>query len=162
MIFSENGCVIQKDLDTIALQNTSLNFLKRCGRVARFGQYHQRYHFRVAGFRTAILLQIVHLHESNTGGVVHTTHNRGVIACWQVCNDRRLTSLCRSMPAVLDRANLASVDDPANYRGLPVIIRRNQRPSAVVQFQCRIGQGIRNVKWRRTQLGTNRTDNHRL
>ena len=42
----------------------------------RLKKHHQRHWL----FQKSILLQIVHFHESYTRGVVHTTHNRGVIA----------------------------------------------------------------------------------
>ena len=42
------------------------------------------------------------------------------------------------MPAILDCANLVAGNDPADYGSLPVVIRSNQRPCPVVQFQCRI------------------------
>src|SRR5437773_772139 len=67
----------------------------------------------------------VHFHQGNSNGVVHTTHDRGVVSRWQRSNDRRLAWLSRSMPAVLDRADLVAGDDPADYRSLPVIIRSN-------------------------------------
>ena len=53
------------------------------------------------------------------------------------------------MPAVLNSADLISGNDAAYYRGLPVIVRSNQSPNAVVQLQRRIGQCIGNVIWRR-------------
>ena len=34
------------------------------------------------------LVDYVHFHESNSGHVVYTADNRGVVARWQVCNDR--------------------------------------------------------------------------
>ena len=51
----------------------------------------------------------------------------------------------RSVPAVLDVANLVAGDNSADDRSLPVIVRGNQSPSAIVQFQCRIGQCIGNA-----------------
>ena len=75
--------------------------------------------------RQYIIADLVHFHESNAGGVVHTTHDRGVITRLQRRNDRRLAWLSRSMPAVLDRANLIAGDNPADYRSLPVVIRGN-------------------------------------
>src|SRR5947207_15458854 len=58
--------------------------------------------------------KIVHFYQGNSNGVVHTTHDRGVVTRWQRCNDRRLAWLSRSMPAVLDRADLITGDDPAD------------------------------------------------
>ena len=39
--------------------------------------------------RFGVLIQIVHFHQSNTGGVVYAPHDRGVVTRWQVCDDRR-------------------------------------------------------------------------
>jgi hypothetical protein len=48
------------------------------------------------------------------------------------------------MPAVLDSANLVGSDNPADDRLLPVIIRSNQGPGAIMQFQGRISQTTMN------------------
>src|SRR5205823_9806299 len=69
--------------------------------------------------------KIVHFHESNANGVVHTTHDRGVVTRLQRCNDRRLAWLSRSMPAVLACAVLVPGYVACGYRSLPVIIRGN-------------------------------------
>src|SRR5205807_1752412 len=82
------------------------------------------------GFEKATSLQIVHFHQSNSGGAVYTTHDRRVVACWQVCDDRRFSSVTRCVTAVLDFLHLIVCDDPADDRGLPVIIRGNQSASA--------------------------------
>src|SRR5438105_898945 len=82
--------------------------------------------------------KIVHFRKGNANGVVHAAHNRGIVSGWQRNNDGRLACLSRSMPAVLDRADLVAGDDSADYRCLPVIVRSNQRPCAIMQFQCRI------------------------
>ncbi len=95
-----------------------------------------------------VLIQIVHFHESNPGGVVHTAHDRGVVTWWQRCDDRRLPWVCWSMAAVPYVLDLVAGDNPANYRGHPVIVRGNQSSGAVVQLQCRISQCIGNVKSR--------------
>ena len=87
-----------------------------------------------------MLVQIVYFYQSNAGHVVYAAHNRGVVARWQVCDDRRFPSVGRSVAAVYDVADLVSGDDPADYRGLPVIIRGNQSSCAIVQFQGGIGQ----------------------
>src|SRR6476659_5049362 len=76
-------------------------------------------------------LQIVHFHQSIARSVVHTPYDRGVVSRRQHSNDGRLAWLSRSMPTVLDRANLVGGDDPADYRSLPVVIRGNQRPCTV-------------------------------
>src|SRR6516165_2144461 len=105
-------------------------------------------------------LQIVHFYQSIAHSVVHTAYDRGVVSRWQRSNDGRLAWLSRSMPTVLDRANLVGGDDPGDYGSLPVVIRGNQRPCTVMQFQCRISQYIGNPK--RSELRTNGTQNHRL
>jgi hypothetical protein len=38
-----------------------------------------------------------------------------------------------TVPVVLDSADLVSSNDAADYRSLPVLIKRNQSPCAVVQ-----------------------------
>src|SRR5204862_336394 len=98
----------------------------------------------------------------NSNSVVHTTHDRSVVTRLQCCDDRRLAWLSRSMQAVLNRTDLTAGDNAADHRSLPVVIRGNQSPCAVVQFQCRISQCIGNIIWRRNKLGTNGTNNHRL
>src|SRR5437660_49543 len=89
-------------------------------------------------------MQIVHFHQSNSGGAVYTTHDRGVVACRKVCYDRRFSSVTRCVTAVLDFLRLVVGDDPADDGSLPVIIRGNQSASAIVQFQCWISQWIGN------------------
>src|SRR5207237_1539389 len=54
--------------------------------------------------------KIVHFHESNANGVVHTTHDRGVVTRLQRCNDRRIDWLSRRMVAVLDSAGVITGD----------------------------------------------------
>ena len=51
----------------------------------------------------------------------------------------------RSVAAVLNVLDLVLGDDAADYRLLPVVVRGNQTPVAIVQFQCRISQEIRNA-----------------
>ena len=46
------------------------------------------------------------------------------------------------MAAVPDVLNLIAGDNPTNYRGHPVIVRRNQSPCAVMQLKRRINQRI--------------------
>jgi len=41
---------------------------------------HPSHWLRLIGSQKAILLQIVHVHESNSGGVVNAGHDRGVIS----------------------------------------------------------------------------------
>src|SRR6476620_11429502 len=110
----------------------------------------------------AILLQIVYFHESNAGGIVYTTYNGGVATYWQVCYDCRLPAVVWSVAAGDDVTHLVGGDDPADYRRSPIIVRGNQSPCAIVQFQGGISQRIGNIKWRRTELGTNGPQNHSL
>src|SRR5438132_163336 len=86
------------------------------------------------GFEKATLLQIVHFHQSNSGGAVYTAHDGRVVAGRQVCYDRRFPSVTRSVTAVLDFLDLIVGDDAADDGSLPVIIRGNQSSGAIVQF----------------------------
>src|SRR5438105_12680252 len=97
------------------------------------------------GFEKATLLQIVHFHQSNARGAVHPAHDGGVIACWQICNNCRFSSVTRCVTAVLDFLHLVMGDDPADDRSLPIIIAANQGARAIVQFQGRILQWIGNT-----------------
>ena len=72
-----------------------------------------------------MLLQIVHFYKSNTGGIVYTAYDRGVVTRLQRRDNRRLAWLSGSVPAVLDGADLAGRDDPPDYGRLPVVIRGN-------------------------------------
>src|SRR5689334_5353587 len=111
-------------------------------------------------FREPLLIQIVNFDESNSGGVVYTTHDRCVVTWLQVCYDRRLACCSRNMAAVLNIADLVTSDHTTEYRGLPVIIKANQCSGPIVQFQCRISQRVGDPMLR--ELGANRTDNHPL
>ena len=51
-------------------------------------------------------MQIVHFYQSNSGRVVYATHDRGVVARWQICDDCRLPWVARSVAAGLDVADL--------------------------------------------------------
>src|SRR5947207_2481296 len=82
------------------------------------------------------LIQVVHFHKRNSGGVVYPTHDGSVVTRWEVCDDRRLARVPRSMAAVLNILDLVAGDHPTDYRLLPVVIRGNQSPVAIVQFQC--------------------------
>src|SRR6266403_848015 len=105
-------------------------------------------------------MQIVNFHESNSNGIVYAAHDRSVIACWQICNDRRLPWVTRCVAAVLDFLHLVVGDNPADDRRLPVIVRGNHSAAAIVQFQCWVSQHTGNVIWRRTKLRTNGANNH--
>src|SRR3989442_1389590 len=105
-------------------------------------------------------MQIVHFHQSNSGGAVYPTHDRGVVARWQVRNDRRFARVSGSVAAVLNLLNLIVGDNSAKDRSLPVIIGANQGSGAVVQFQCRISQRIRNTIL--AELRANGANDHAL
>src|SRR5436309_2718484 len=105
-------------------------------------------------------MQIVHFHESNSRGAVYTAHDSRVVARWQICNNRRFPSVTRRVTAVLDFLHLVMGDNPADDRGLPIIITANQSASAIVQFQGRILQRIGNAVL--TKLRANGADNHSL
>src|SRR6266699_3406200 len=90
-------------------------------------------------------MQVVHFHERNSGGVVYSTHDGGVITRWEVCDDRRFARVRRSVAAVLNVLHLVLSDDAANDRMPPVVVAGNQSPAAIVQFQGRISQGIGNA-----------------
>src|SRR5438477_453200 len=101
--------------------------------------------------------KIVHFHQGNSNGVVHTAHDRGVVPRWQVCNDRTFPRVSGSVTTVLNSASLVAGNDSAYNAGLPVIITRNQGSGAVVQFQGRISQCIGNRVL--SELRTNGTNN---
>ena len=52
------------------------------------------------------LIQVVHFHERNSGGVVYPTHDGGVVTGSEVCDDRRFTRVRRSVAAVLNVLDL--------------------------------------------------------
>src|SRR5882724_8432964 len=91
------------------------------------------------------IMQVVHFHEPNSSGAVYPTHDGGVVTGREVCDDRRFARVRRGVAAVLNVLDLVLVDDSANDRMLPVVVRGNQSPGAIVQFQCWISQGIRNA-----------------
>src|SRR5437764_561002 len=103
-------------------------------------------------------MQIVHFHQSNSGGAVYPAHDSRVVACRQVCNNRRFPAVTRSVTAVLNFLHLIMGDNSADDSSLPVIVSANQSASAIVQFQCWILQWIGNAKL--TELRANDADNH--
>src|SRR5438093_1048286 len=105
-------------------------------------------------------MQIVHFHQSNSGGAVYTTHDSRVVACRKVCYDRRFSSVTRCVTAVLDFLYLIMGDDAADDGSLPVIVSANQSASAIVQFQCWILQRIGNAIL--TELRANGAYDHSL
>src|SRR5262245_6469045 len=89
-------------------------------------------------------MEIVHLHERNSGGVAYPAHNGGVVTRWKIGDDRRFVRVHWSVAAILNVLDLVLGDDAADDRVLPVVVRGNQSPVAIVQFQCRISQKLRN------------------
>ncbi len=85
-------------------------------------------------------------------GVIYAAEDRGVVAGWQrwLRYDGPLPPVPGSVAAAPDLLYLVAGDNPADYRRSPIIIRRNQIPCAVMQFQGGISQGIRNIIWRPT------------
>src|SRR4029450_7499860 len=102
--------------------------------------------------------EIVHFHQSNSHGAIYTAHDRGVVACRKVCDNRRFPSVTRCVTAVLDFLHLIVGDDPADDGSLPVIISSNQSAGAIMQFQCGILQWIGNPKL--TELRANGAYDH--
>src|SRR5882724_2808820 len=105
-----------------------------------------------------VLIQIVHFHQTNTGGLIHATHDRGVVTWWQCCDNRRLPWVCWSIAAVPDVLNLIAGDYPADDRMPPVIVRGDQSPSAIMQLQRWIRQWSGHAKL--AELGANGPHNH--
>ncbi len=60
--------------------------------------------------------QIVHFDQANSGGIVYTAHDRGVVTWWQLRDDRRLIWVAGCMAASLDVADLVRGDNPADDR----------------------------------------------
>ena len=107
-----------------------------------------------------MLIQIVHFHQCDSGGVVYATHDRCVVAGWQVCNNRRFPWICWSQSTVEDFLDLVVHYNPSDYRHLPIIVEANQNTGAVVQFQGRISQYVGHAKL--SEFRANGTDNHSL
>src|SRR5438128_1323174 len=105
-------------------------------------------------------MQAVHFHEPNSSAVVYPTHDGGVVTRGEVGDDGRFPRVPWSVAAVLNILDLISANDSANDRCLPVVIRGNQSPGTIMQFQCRIGHCIWNSVL--IELRTNRTQNHPL
>src|SRR5260370_1158476 len=105
-------------------------------------------------------MQIVYFHQSNAGRVVHTTHNRGVVARWQLRDDCRVIWVAWSVAAIYDVLHLVSGDNPADDRRHPIVIRGNQSSRAIMQFQGRISQWIGHRVL--SEIRTNSTNNNSL
>ena len=107
-----------------------------------------------------LLMQIVHFHESNSGGIVYTAHDRGVVT-WLAASAMIADSLRRlERSPVPDILHLIAGDNPADDCIQPVVIGGNQSSSAIVQLQCRINQCIGNSIL--SKLRANGTHNHFL
>src|ERR1700747_2363511 len=61
-------------------------------------------------------VEIVHFHESNSGGVVYAAHDGCVIARLQVCNNRRLACRSWSVATILNIGDLIAGDNATEYR----------------------------------------------
>jgi hypothetical protein len=70
-----------------------------------------RRHPVTALLRTKTSFHLPYTALCNAGGVVHTAHDGSVVALWQVCNDRRLAWLTRSIAAVFLRAKSRTLSD---------------------------------------------------
>ena len=77
--------------------------------------------FQIRGF-SHDLIQVVHFHECNSGGVVYPAHDGGVVTRSEVCDDRGFPRVPRSMAAVLNVLDLVLGDFAADYRMLPVVV----------------------------------------
>src|SRR5882724_3362912 len=87
---------------------------------------------RLVTFQKPILIQIVHLDQSNPSGVTYTADNRRVVARLQSCNHCRLTCRCRSVPAVLNIGDLVRGDNTTDNRRLPIVVGTDQRSALVM------------------------------
>src|SRR6266487_70853 len=87
-----------------------------------------------------LLMQIVYFYQSNSGHVVYTANDRGVVTRRQVCDDRRFSSVSGYVAAVYNVADLVCSNNPADDRTEPVVIGGDQSSCAIVQFQCRASQ----------------------
>src|SRR6478672_8579465 len=88
-------------------------------------------------------MQVVHFHECNSSGAVYPTHDGGVVSRWKARDDRRFPRVPWGVAAVLNVLDLGLGGDAADYRMLPIVIRGNQSPGAIVQFQRQIRHEIR-------------------
>src|SRR5881628_2837623 len=104
---------------------TKLRWQRTLSRASSFG-FNSSFAIRASTFS----MQVVHFHERNSRGVVYPAYDRGVIAGWKVCDDRRFARISWSVAAVLNSLDLISSDDAADDRGLPVVVRGNQIPVA--------------------------------
>src|SRR6266478_4532515 len=69
--------------------------------------------------------EVVHFDKSNSGRVVHTTHDRSVITRWQVYDHRRFPQVTRCVAASANSGDLVASDNPTDDRRRPVVIRGN-------------------------------------
>src|SRR5437867_4414980 len=99
---------------------TKLRWQRTLSRASSFG-FNSSFAIRASTFS----MQVVHFHERNTRSVVYPAYDRGVIAGWKVCDDRRFARISWSVAAVLNLLALIARDDPGDDRLLPVVIRAN-------------------------------------
>src|SRR5215471_20291153 len=83
-----------------------------------------------------------------------------VVACRQICDDRRFPCVGWSPSAIDDVLDLIVCDNAADYRSLPIIVEANQGAHGIVQFQCGISQHIGHPKW--GEFGANSANNNIL
>src|SRR5262249_56673363 len=79
----------------------------------------------------------VRFDESNSGGVVLTAYNGGVISRMGRCNNCRPACLTPRQSACFGNAYLVAADNAADLPSLPVFVNGNQRRGAGVQLQPR-------------------------
>src|SRR6266545_4299218 len=105
-------------------------------------------------------MQVVHFHQRNSSGDAYPAYDGGVVTRWQVCDNRRFPRIPRSVTAVLNLLDLIAGDDPADDRSPPIVVRGNQSPIAIVQFQCWISHCVWNSEL--AEFRPNRAQNHPL
>ena len=105
------------------LAHSFINCSATLGQCARIDK-HTRC---VLGYK-AVSIQVVHFHESNAGGVIHATHDHGVVTCCQICDDCGFPSITRCVTTGLNLAKLITGDNPANDWRHPVVIGCNRAP----------------------------------
>ena len=86
----------------------------------------------------AWLLQIEDFDYSNPSHSVYAAYNCGVSTWGKRSDDRRISRLARSVPAILYIADLIAGNDAEDFRGLPIIVFRNNSSGRVVQLQIGI------------------------
>ena len=73
-------------------------------------------------------MQIVHFHQGNSGGIVHSPHDSGIAARWQLCNDGGFPSISGRVAAVYDIVELVAGDNPTDDRRAQFRWRQSKLP----------------------------------